>query len=489
MPAHDEPRRALLDRLRDELGEACVVDCAGGDLDERTAAHVSGRSVGRPLAWIRPRDTSEVATTVRAAFEEGVEVVPVGRATTFWGGLDVEGALALDCTTLRHPFGIDAEARVAHVGAGWTVRELDRAARAHGLCVACRPDAGGDAPLATLLSVGATSGLGMGFGAAVDQVVGATLVTGRGEAVRMGASHMLSGHPTQLHGLPHGLSMIASGEGRGAIITELGVRLRRAPFVTTLRASLPPGALPATDAWLAMAAAARAELDLGALDSLRVEFGSHAGDGRGRLELMARSYSDESLAASTRAAERLRDSMLPLGFGGARLEPEPADARAGSVPADAYHWSFGPEEHRSRLLGGGFWGVELTVAWGAALGRTIELLSELFAELGSFAPRHRRFAIYPGHTMVSIGVHLLLDPAKPRLEETVAKLESYTPALVGLGVPYRRGSLFASALEARASADASRATHELTEAFFAALDPRGVLPGVGRRRRSHEPPR
>src|SRR5580704_1937805 len=119
MPADDARKRALLlvDALRAALGEARVTSCVDGDPDPRTARHVSGRSVGRPCCWVRPGTTSHCAQVVRLARAHGTAVCPVGEATTFWDGLRVAGAVALDVTALREPLAVDPTRRLVWAGA------------------------------------------------------------------------------------------------------------------------------------------------------------------------------------------------------------------------------------------------------------------------------------------------------------------------------------------------------------------------------------
>lgn len=106
----------------------------------------------------------------------------------------------------------------------------NREARTHGLCLRAYPDTAGDTPAGTLVAVGATAGLGLGRILPIEQVTSATLVLGSGEVVRVGASHALGGPPFARQGLPDLLGLFTAAEGRGALVTQLGLALAPAPF-------------------------------------------------------------------------------------------------------------------------------------------------------------------------------------------------------------------------------------------------------------------
>ena len=192
-----------------------------------------------------------------------------------------------------------------------------------------------------------------------------------------------------------------------------------------------------------------------------------------RLELMTRAYSDESPEAALAAGRRWSDALARGGFALDAFDAEPPGARDGSD--DGYHWSFGRDEHRSRLLGAAFWGAEVTTPWGPATRSALSTALALFDSLASVEPVHRRFAVYPGHHLVSVGVHVLVPRNPASVARTVELLQAATPALTAVGVPYRGRGLFAQAISARlreGGADASRA---LVDAMFATFDPDHLL--------------
>lgn len=466
---------SLLARLRRELGPDAVSQAA----DVRTSEHVSGRSAGEPIAWVRPSSTRCVETIVRASREHGVRIVPVGAATTFWGGLDVGGALALDTRALRSPPLVDRQTRYARVGAGITIRELDIAAREAGLVLASRPDSAGDTPMGSLFAVGSTSGLGMGHGLAIEQVTGATAVLGTGDVVRVGTSRFLHDRPGGAHGLPNALSLLASAQGRAGIVTELDVLLRPAPYVATFRAARVVRSLPALEALLELLSTARSALDARTLDTFRVELGREGARAEIRVEVMARSFSDRALQDAVRSATDLGAQLSLLGFSG-RVEGEPPDARRGVGPAYEYHWSCPVDEHRKRLKSAAFWGIEATTGWGSTLVDCVRHAADLFETVAEVHPRHRRLAFYPGHHVVSVGVHVLAPRTTDTISRTIGRLEEAARDVLRVGVPYRTGVLWRDALDDLSSSPEREPTRAMMGSIFAALDPDGLIGSVTR---------
>jgi hypothetical protein len=445
----------ILDELEAALGHDRVTRTIDGDRDERTAMHISGRDIGRPLAWVRPPSAEAIATVVRCAASARVRVVALGAATTYWDPVRVAGAIVVDTRALDAPIAIDPIARIARAGAGVVVREVDRRARRDGLCLMARPDGGGDTPVGGLVAVGSTAGLGLGVASPIELVAGATLVSGRGEVLRVGASHALHGEPFARHGAPEALGLVAAAEGRGAIVAEVGLLLHPAPHVVTVRAR---GDAPLVE----LLAIARRAIDAGRLESQRIE--------RTRdLEVMARTVGRAGPAEALDGARALAAAWRAAGLSVAAPEIEPDDARLGVEPAYQYHWTFPAGEHRARLLGGALWGVEVGVSW-RGVAACIERLVRLHRELDDLPLLVKRLALYPAAHSVTVGVQAIVQRGGD-VDAVVAKLSDALPDLLACGaVPYRAGGLWRAALERHGARDVAG---ELARA----LDPDGVIGG------------
>ena len=461
-------------RLARRLGEpGLVTDAPAGD--PRLDQHLSGRPAARALAWARPRTGEQCARLLAACAAEALRAVPVSLGTTFWDPWELEDAVAIDLTALDASVVVDPAARVARCGAAARVAAVDRAARAHGLCLVAYPDADGETSVGSMLSVGSAAGLGMGRALPVEQCSGGLVATPGGELASLAGRRGPAGAFGR-DGAPGLLSLIAAAQGRGGVITEVDLLLRPAhPLARALltgAADSVDGALIA-DRWLGVA---RGAMDVDSLDSFRLELGAEA-RARPRVELLLRCF---AAAGAEHALELTRTVASSLATGELSLcaaEAEPEAALRGSQPEHAWRYSVPPGQHRSRLGGGAFWGVEVATSWGAELAPAIDRALALFDAAGELPLLlHRRLGIYPGQHSVSIGVQVLVERAERGVDAARALLEPAARDLYALGaVPYRWGSLWRAALGEAPGDDPERDARRLVDGCLAQLDPSGVL--------------
>lgn len=174
---------ASLEGFRARIGGGVL---APGDADYDAARRVWNATVDRRPALIaRCLGEADVQTAVRFAAAHRMLVSVRGGGHHIAGNAVADGALMIDLSALRG-VEVDAAARTARVGAGALLGDFDRAAQAHGL--------------ATPLGINSTTGvagltLGGGFGwltrrhgLAVDNLIGATVVTADGR-VREASEH------------------------------------------------------------------------------------------------------------------------------------------------------------------------------------------------------------------------------------------------------------------------------------------------------------
>lgn len=200
-----DPFTALRRQVR---GDLLVPGDAGYDL---VRFGWNARFDRRPAVIVRCRDAADVATAIAHARAAGLDLAVRGGGHDYAGNSTIEGGLLVDLS-LMDAVRVDADARVAIVGAGATWAAVDRATAAHGLAT----------PGATVSTVGVagfTLGGGAGHlgrrhGLACDNLVAADLVTAAGEQVRVGAGS----HPDLLWGL-------RGGGGNFGVVTSLELRL------------------------------------------------------------------------------------------------------------------------------------------------------------------------------------------------------------------------------------------------------------------------
>lgn len=432
---------SLIDRLKRD-GERIVVELGHRVRDERLTHPLTGLPLGEPLCWARAPSSQACAAVVRACREHGVRVVPLASGTAFWDPVEVAGAVVLDTLAIDRVVTVDRERRLVVAGAGARVGDVDRAARREGLCLPAYPDAGSDTPVATILSVGSTAGMGAARLLPVEQVSGACVVTGDGALVHAGTAFAFSGRPFLREGRPSLLGLISGAQGHAGIITEVGLLLEPALPLAELRLTGRCDAV--TDVARSALAAARVGIDERVLDTLRIELGTDAR--RSTFEILIRTF-DATASRAAAASERIAAPLGELGLEAQRVVQETERARRGLDPDYEWRFTVPAGEHRSRLAGGAFWGVEVSVSWGAELDVALERLQALYDASASLDPLHRRLGMYAGKHTVSIGVQLLVKRAPEHVQVARRLLADALDDLLDVGaVPYRDGGLWGPAI-------------------------------------------
>ena len=122
----------LAARLREIVGAGQVV--TDPDVVAPYAQDWTRRWHGKPLAVVRPGSVAEVAAVVLACAEAGVPLVPQGGNTGLvGGGVPQDGEVVLSLLRLDAIGPVDPLGRTLIAGAGATLGQVQRAARAAGL--------------------------------------------------------------------------------------------------------------------------------------------------------------------------------------------------------------------------------------------------------------------------------------------------------------------------------------------------------------------
>ncbi len=178
---------------------------------------------GTPLAVVRPRDTAEVAATVRVAAVHGVPIVPQGARTGLAGAANaVDGALAVSLTGMNRVLEIDPAERIAVVQPGVVNADLSRAAARYGLAYPPDPGSWQSSTIGGNVSTNAGGMCCVKYGVTGDYVLGLEVVLADGEILRCGRRTVkgVAGYDLT--------RLFVGAEGTLGIITEITVRLRPA---------------------------------------------------------------------------------------------------------------------------------------------------------------------------------------------------------------------------------------------------------------------
>ncbi|MHB8577563.1 MAG: FAD-binding oxidoreductase [Dehalococcoidia bacterium] len=266
-----------------------------------------------PFAIVRPRDSDDLAETLRIAQREHVPVVEFGGGTGLMGGArSVAPGIVLDMRSLNRILSISREDRTAHVQAGVVLAELGAALEPHGLIVGHDP---WTYPIATVGGSISTNSLGYSgarYGSMGDQVLGLTVMLADGSIVRTRPM------PRSSTG-PHLRSLFIGAEGTLGIIIDATLKVFPQPEARKLVSYTFPG----FDAgWQAI----QALFALGITPAM-VDFGqTHSGDLEtarpltpagepGLLHLAFEGLSEEVRAVARRTDAVVRDHgavRLPL---------------------------------------------------------------------------------------------------------------------------------------------------------------------------------
>ena len=178
------PTLAHIGRLRDTLA-GDVITPADEPYDLARRVWNTRFSYRRPAVIARPASAADVATSIRFARDNDLEVAIRSGAHSNSGHSTTDGGLVIDMSRMRG-VSVDAGARTARANGGALLGELDVAAQAHALV--CPVGVVGHTGVA-----GLTLGAGIGrlqrhFGLTIDNLLAVELVTADGRAVRASAT-------------------------------------------------------------------------------------------------------------------------------------------------------------------------------------------------------------------------------------------------------------------------------------------------------------
>jgi FAD/FMN-containing dehydrogenase len=171
-----------------------------------------------PLCVVRPAQVQDVAAVVRLANMHHLPVVPIGGGSGLMGGAaSVMAGIVLDLSDLKD-IAVRAADRMAEVGAGVTMHELNQAAAPHGLMCGHDPWTVAVATVGGTIATNSLGYLGGKYGAMGEQVLGLEVVLPTGALLQTRAVEKTSTGPALQR-------LFVGAEGCFGIITRATLRL------------------------------------------------------------------------------------------------------------------------------------------------------------------------------------------------------------------------------------------------------------------------
>jgi D-lactate dehydrogenase (cytochrome) len=169
-----------------------------------------------------PKTTEEAAGIVQIALEHRVPLVPFGAGTSLEGHVAaLAGGISVDMREMDAIAAPSLEDLDVVVGAGVTRRALDTRLRSEGVFFAVDP--GADATIGGMAATGASGTMTVRYGTMRENVLGMTIVNGRGEVVRTRSRARKSSAGYDL------TRVMIGSEGTLGLICELVLRIHPIP--------------------------------------------------------------------------------------------------------------------------------------------------------------------------------------------------------------------------------------------------------------------
>ncbi|MGI8537748.1 MAG: FAD-binding oxidoreductase [Mycobacteriales bacterium] len=207
-----------LDELRGIVGGGHVL--VDAELTRSYETDWTGRFSGRAACVVRPADTAEVAAVLRACAVAGTPVVVQGGNTGLVGGaVPVGGEVLLSLTRLAQLEQVDVTSGQLTAGAGVTLAEVQKAARAAGLDFGVDLAARDSATVGGLVATNAGGIRVLRYGSMRAQLLGAEAVLADGSILRRLAGLTKDGTGYDL------VSLLCGSEGTLGVVTKVRLRL------------------------------------------------------------------------------------------------------------------------------------------------------------------------------------------------------------------------------------------------------------------------
>jgi D-lactate dehydrogenase (cytochrome) len=215
---------ALLTRLRDQFGDRVSTGDSVREIHSRGESHHAGVL---PDAVVFPASTGEVQAIVRSCAEFRCPMTAFGAGSSLEGHVvPLHGGVTIDLTRMNRVLRLSVEDLDVTVEAGITRKQLDKHLQSTGLWFPLDP--GADATIGGMAATRASGTTAVRYGTMRDAVLGLTVVTADGHAVKTGSRARKSSAGYDL------TRLFVGAEGTLGVITEVTLRLHGRPEATAV---------------------------------------------------------------------------------------------------------------------------------------------------------------------------------------------------------------------------------------------------------------
>jgi FAD/FMN-containing dehydrogenase len=229
--AHTEELKAALDELQAFLGDRATSSPLHRMAYSRDWSPRYQDMTDLPDIVVVPRNTDEMVQIVQVALRYGLPVVPYAGGTGMGGGVVAwKGGIMVETKGMNRVLEIDPDNMSVTVQAGITIWELNEHLAVHGLWLPHQPESKRACTIGASIGCDNDSTFGVRYGKILDCLTNAVVVTGRGEAVRLG--HRKASFSSTGYNLMH---LLVAGEGTLGVVTEATLRVVSLPKMRQVR--------------------------------------------------------------------------------------------------------------------------------------------------------------------------------------------------------------------------------------------------------------
>ena len=184
-----------------------------------------------PEMVVVPQDTGEMVKIVQVALKYELPVVPFAGGTGMGGGAVAwKGGIMVETKGMNKVLEIDPDNMSVTVQAGITIWELNEHLAPYGLWLPHQPESKRACTIGASIGCDNDSTFGVRYGKILDCLTDAVVVTGRGEAVRLG--HRKASFSSTGYNLMH---LLVAAEGTLGVVTEATLRVVTLPKAREVR--------------------------------------------------------------------------------------------------------------------------------------------------------------------------------------------------------------------------------------------------------------